>query len=552
MSSQLSTDCLDKIFEYLENDKATLYSCLLVDRLWCRVSVMVLWRKIWNVETAPKSILDTLIACLPNESKDLLIENGIVISPTSRPPLFNYPSFCKILSIYNLISLLEQHDPCLKNYLVMQELLKMFMNQISSLKELTYDSEEDDDDCVDEDDSDSDDGDDDDYCGFDCKCECHGDRSNDGDGDDDDNDDDNDNNDDDDDDDDDNDDDDDDDDDDHIEIPNFINFPGARDCLTNLSKLNCSSKVYPGFFHQLSQICHDIQSLYIRYVHNVPVESKDLISSQNNLKSLTFIRFYDVFDYSYASPYSDCTKVVPSLSKHSNTLTKLHLQGYGDYGSLSFITKFTNLRELYISLDYENAKDFKEIQHHTFPYLENLHFRCPDVEIVINFLEINGKTLKNISMDEYDKSLHLAIARFCPNLKSLDTEFCEQEPLKAIFINCIHLESICIDLHGNGKEFLELVAKFSPENFHELKFNNYDAELLPEYWESFFTSWKDHTPQKSISLNFRLNYSTKLSDEHKKLMERYKNLGVIKQIEYKRITKSLNVMSLSLDLNNNI
>jgi len=41
MSCQLPADCLNEIFECLE-DKATLRSCLLVNRHWCEVSVQIL------------------------------------------------------------------------------------------------------------------------------------------------------------------------------------------------------------------------------------------------------------------------------------------------------------------------------------------------------------------------------------------------------------------------------------------------------------------------------------------------------------------------------
>src|SRR2546423_4650533 len=89
--SQLSTDCLYEIFEYLEENSSCLCSCLLVNHLWCEVSVRILWRSYF--------IGRTLIACLPNESKEVLYEIGIIISPpTSKPPMFNYVSFCKDLS----------------------------------------------------------------------------------------------------------------------------------------------------------------------------------------------------------------------------------------------------------------------------------------------------------------------------------------------------------------------------------------------------------------------------------------------------------------------
>src|SRR5688572_32350513 len=91
----MSADCLNEIFEYLEEDEATLRSCLLVNRLWCEVSVRILWKIIRNY--------NTLIACLPNESKEILYKNGIITSTsTSNPPMFNYSSFCNVLSVDQL------------------------------------------------------------------------------------------------------------------------------------------------------------------------------------------------------------------------------------------------------------------------------------------------------------------------------------------------------------------------------------------------------------------------------------------------------------------
>src|SRR6059058_5009720 len=95
MPRQLPADCLNEIFEYLEQDRVTLCSCLLVNRLWCEVSVRILWRNIRNY--------NTLITCLPNESKEILYKDGIMTSTsTSRPPMFNYATFCKVLSIHQV------------------------------------------------------------------------------------------------------------------------------------------------------------------------------------------------------------------------------------------------------------------------------------------------------------------------------------------------------------------------------------------------------------------------------------------------------------------
>src|SRR5437868_3799961 len=86
--SKLPVECLNDIFEYLAEDVVTLRSCLLVNRLWCEASVRILWRKVRNY--------NTLIAYLPSESKETLRRNRIIIS---KPPMFNYASFCKVLSV---------------------------------------------------------------------------------------------------------------------------------------------------------------------------------------------------------------------------------------------------------------------------------------------------------------------------------------------------------------------------------------------------------------------------------------------------------------------
>src|ERR1044072_9969247 len=95
MVNRLPVDCLNGILEYLE-DGVDLHSSLLVNHLWCEVSVRVLWKSVQNYHT--------LIACLPNESKEVLSKGGTVIStPASKPLLFNYVAFINNLSIYKLI-----------------------------------------------------------------------------------------------------------------------------------------------------------------------------------------------------------------------------------------------------------------------------------------------------------------------------------------------------------------------------------------------------------------------------------------------------------------
>src|SRR5687768_13083586 len=124
MPRKLPSDCLTEIFKHL-SDKTILNSCLLVNRFWCEVSVQILWKIIRNY--------NTLIASLPNESKETLLKSGIIISTsTLKPPLLNYIPFIKILSIHKVIEnvqLMTSQDDVMM--VMVKEVLGMITKQTS-------------------------------------------------------------------------------------------------------------------------------------------------------------------------------------------------------------------------------------------------------------------------------------------------------------------------------------------------------------------------------------------------------------------------------------
>ena len=195
---QLISDCLCDILEHLENDKTTLFSCLLVNRIWCEIAVRILWRDGLKYKT--KSYI-TLISCLPKESIEILHDNEIMISiPSSKSPMFNYATFCKYLSInmirYNVRSLIENQGKTVwkqdlkkrKAHILIHEILNLFMSKISSLKFLYLYST-------------------------------------------------------------------------NLFIETLTTYPGAENCLRNLSGFICSSDSDSNFIYQLSQICNNLLSL---------------------------------------------------------------------------------------------------------------------------------------------------------------------------------------------------------------------------------------------------------------------------------------------------
>jgi len=219
MPRQIPIDCLNKIFEYL--DEAALYSCLLVNRLWCETSVQILWTNIQNY--------NTVIAYLPNESKEILSKNEIIISSsTSNPPLFNCTTFIKSLSMCEIIeNIFRIFQPTIlqgfnydKKMIVAREIFKMFMNQIS-LKKF-------------------------DFLDFDVWFHKL----------------------------------------DHYSISTYLSdlpfptYPGAIDCLKNLSDLECVANSCSELFSQLSHTCQNLQSLKIYLKSEISNGLLNLISVQ--------------------------------------------------------------------------------------------------------------------------------------------------------------------------------------------------------------------------------------------------------------------------------
>ncbi|CAB4397176.1 unnamed protein product [Rhizophagus irregularis] len=481
MPCQLPYDCLIDIFEYLNDDKNTLYSCLLVNSLWCVIAVRILWRDVWKFydyhrpHTILLSIINTLIAFLPKKSKRFLHKNGITI-PIQKRPLFNYASFCKIISIDKIVVMtrrtLDKQQSIISKDLenvkyLSQEILKMFMNQISSLKALEGDS---------------------------CNTENF----------------------------------------------KFIYSPRAKICLANLTRLECDSDLSSEFFYKISKICHNIQSLYIDFNFHISNGLADLISSQNNLKIVMLEDlendFFDKIIHSLAKHSFSLTKLILyscdlnlSFIAVFKNLQELNLYNH-DFNN-SYFDQLQYIRFLQLKI----IKIIRPID------LNPSHHG----KMLINFLEINGKFLTQFHIYEYyDDSLNIALSKFCPNLKNLCTLFKKNEPetLKLILNNCQFLEIIKVrydDEWFNGKTIFKILANYSQKYFYGLNLDCHHSKIvdnLHEELEEFFINWKDRISQRSLSLIINTGFSKNVISEvngkgMKTTIDKYMKLGIIKKFE---------------------
>ncbi|PKY20229.1 hypothetical protein RhiirB3_433476 [Rhizophagus irregularis] len=150
------TKFLKKILEFLDNDMVTLHSCLLVNEECSKIAVEILWKDIYKIQASAEelygieledesdqNILSTLYSCLSKESKELLIQNNIIIeSPTLKSPKYDYPSYCKYLDagyINQLIIIhLGEESKIYERTLLKQEIYQLFIEKSSSLLYLHF------------------------------------------------------------------------------------------------------------------------------------------------------------------------------------------------------------------------------------------------------------------------------------------------------------------------------------------------------------------------------------------------------------------------------
>ncbi|GBC19344.1 uncharacterized protein OCT59_024659 [Rhizophagus irregularis] len=306
--------------------------------------------------------------------------------------------------------------------------------------------------------------------------------------------------------------------------------------LANLVEFKCDSDIFSEF---ISQVSHNLQSLTINFKSEISNGLLDLIFSQNNFKIANLQYFF-----------------ICSLTKHSLTLTKLTLKNCKI--SFPFIAMFKNLQELILYQECSANHIFYQLQDTYFSQLKILKIiyknNFSDVEMLINFLEINGKNLTEFYIYHYyNRSLNLVLAEFCPNLKILRIQIKkeEEETLKLILSNCQYLEIIEYPFACNYVfNFYNILANYSQEYFYGLIL---DYSFAWPVWsmdslyedlkdlEEFFINWQDRVSQRSLSLIIYIPddiYYIKNMNDIKILIEKYMKLDIkFKKFEIKKVPR---------------
>jgi hypothetical protein len=130
----------DKIIQNFRYDFSTLYSCILVNRLLCRLAIPLLWENPFSIHTKNYHYIEIYLYHLNEDGKVKLNEYGIDNNLLPSNALFNYPSFIKYIDIHKICCSIKKWVETLvdKNHkelekLVYRSLFEVFIDNEGSL-----------------------------------------------------------------------------------------------------------------------------------------------------------------------------------------------------------------------------------------------------------------------------------------------------------------------------------------------------------------------------------------------------------------------------------
>ncbi|RGB36614.1 hypothetical protein C1646_813944 [Rhizophagus diaphanus] len=97
-----------EIIKYFHNDFSTLYSCVLVNRLWCRLAAPLLWENPFSICIRNYNYLEIYLQYLNNDIKTKLKEYKVINNSLPSNTFFNYTMFLKYLNIRKFILSFEK------------------------------------------------------------------------------------------------------------------------------------------------------------------------------------------------------------------------------------------------------------------------------------------------------------------------------------------------------------------------------------------------------------------------------------------------------------
>ncbi|PKC62853.1 hypothetical protein RhiirA1_464550 [Rhizophagus irregularis] len=478
----LNEDVLSQIFKELKDDKNSLYSCLLVNRLWCAITVPILWRNpnyhyyflpsvliyrtsdSFHYYSKLRKLFNTILLHLSEESRDILKNQGINIDEKYKHPLFNYINYWKYLNFLFMRDLIYDSEiDKSKVSIIKNEILKLFINKNTNFVHLTILN--------------------------------------------------------------------------HLTcVPIYLDYQphlisGFECCFSKLESIHCNNYFNQDILKELAKICKSIKELKFDIIcQNTTSGIIELIEVQKNLIDVNFSKFVRFNNRLFIRYLEE------SLIKHADTIQCLKINRIPILKLKKFLSYFVSL--LRLEIVFNKFWDDSDKENLTLPILKALKVRLVSPNIVINIIENTKGHLSEICLDYDDyhdngiEKIIQAIYQNCSNLQYLKLS-CEIgsliSELENLLINCQFLNELVIDTLNNfdmDKLFI-LLTKFSPITLFKFEFIDYRINL--DDIKLFFDNWKDRNPMLLKLMYQRISISNEIEQQLEDLVEEYKAKGIIKK-----------------------
>ncbi|CAB4425913.1 unnamed protein product [Rhizophagus irregularis] len=349
----------------------------------------------------------------------------------------------------------------------------------------------------------------------------------------------------------------------------IFSFPEAKVRLESLCELKCDTSIDSSYFYGLSRFCQYIQRLII--VHICPKPNDGIVKLIDVQKNLKYFEWKDDFDEDFLveDPYE---KILLALEKKANNIDHLRIffqfvDGLERKSLQKILPKFQKLKTLMIEDDYYFFTE-EQLNNLVYHDLEILNIEWNGLNVLSSIIANSGGHLKKVLFKPYDTieiedaSFHKDSLNFirkiyenCPLIEYLSIMF---SPSKKHFAEFEKLLKVCKNLKSillvitdtpddetyyekiieSGDELLKVLISSAPTNLKEIRFFNH-FKFSSKNLEEFLIKWKGY------ALSIITSNSLYEREDYKKLIDKYKNNGVIKDFRYEfypRICYNFNML----------
>ncbi|GET04870.1 hypothetical protein GLOIN_2v1764020 [Rhizophagus clarus] len=464
----------------------------MVNRLWCETVIPILWKNPWCYDIKYKNknyLFATIVSYLSDDIKEFLTRQGIQLpSVSNQPLLFDYLSFCRSINV-DTINIITSIGSSLAydQFLLQQEFYGFFMKKFPELKYL------------------------------DMKFIKH----------------------------------------------QIFYFPEARFRFESLCELNCDTSIDSSYFYGLAQLCQYIQRLIILNVN--PNNYRGIVELIGVQKNLKYFEWKDDHDFPRSDSYE---KVFLALEKNANTIN--HLDIYfiftDNHALTKALQKLHKLKTLISSFVTFNEEQLKLCVYRDLEIFKIDYFNLKAASIII---ENSGGRLKKILLEPYEFDDYIDnfiedsltyirnIHKNCPLIEYLSLAFSPSREhfteLEKLLKGCKNLKLLLLVIIDHtyeesiynekileyGEILLKMLISSTPTNLKEIRFYG-DFKFSIEALEEFLRNWKGRS-LSILTFNFMLLSNIYEVGDYKKLIDEYKNNGVIKDFRCESFINVVNI-----------